>query len=58
MRVEIRITNDRGEFAVVKTQLKDKYGRPTMTQADTLNSAVADARSWLNRNSQEVEPRR
>lgn len=58
MQIEIRIVNSRGEFAVVKKVVLDKYGRPTMTQAEVLASAVADARSWLNRNNQEVEPRR
>ncbi len=50
MRVEIRIVNDAGEFSVTKFQPKDKAGRPTATQAQTLRSATTDALSWLRRN--------
>lgn len=51
MKVEIRITNDNGEFVVVKTQPFTRPGVPAKTQSEVLAAAVSDARTWLRRNT-------
>lgn len=49
VKVEIRIETTRGEVTIVQHQTV-RLGKPTRSRKQVLDAAVADARSWLNRN--------
>jgi hypothetical protein len=51
VKVEIRVSNDRGEIIVMKHQPPKRPGEDQPTQLAVLEDTVIDARNWLRRNS-------